>query len=54
MSFPTGVRGSGKGIGWVSVSTSLEGLPILEFYFLSSLRLVAGDVGWVSLIHACR
>ena len=54
MSFPRGVRGMGKGIGWVSVSASLECLPTLEFYLLSSLLLVARGIGWVSVIHACQ
>ena len=52
MSFPKGVQGIGKGIGWVLVSTSLEGLPILEFYLLSSVLLVASGIGWVSVTHA--
>ena len=43
MSFPRrGIWGVGKGIGWVSASASLEGLlPILDFYTISSLLLVA-------------
>ena len=54
MSLPRGVRGIGKGIGWVSVSASLERLPTLQFYLLSSLLLVARGIGWVSVIHACQ
>ena len=54
MSFPRGVQGIGEGIGWVSVSAPLEGMPTLEFSLLSSLLLVARGIGWVSVIHACQ
>ena len=53
MSFSRGVWGIGKGIGWVSVSAPLDGLPKLGVYLLSSMLLVARvSVGYRSYTPA--